>query len=306
MKMELRQLKYFRAVAGTLNFSKAAEQLHIAQPPLSRQIQQLEDELGVRLLDRSSRPMRLTNAGVFFHEQSVRLLERIEAIRDETRRLGSGARRWMGVGFAPSILYDFIPQAIRQFSLDNGSVETSLLELTSVQQAEALKAGRIDIGFGRLRIEDEALENVLLAEEPLVAAVPAGSPLAAEGRIVLEALLEEVLLLYPASPRPSFIDQVLQQFAARGYRIGKSLETNSLQTAIGLVAAGMGVTLVPQCVQRLRRDDIVYRPLADRKLGAALIMTTRAGDGADHVLKLRATIVNASMARSRGTCRPLP
>ncbi|MFD2836056.1 LysR family transcriptional regulator [Azotobacter vinelandii] len=305
--MELRQLKYFRAVAGTLNFSKAAEQLHIAQPPLSRQIQQLEDELGVRLLDRSSRPMRLTNAGGCSSTSNPSGCWS-GSKRSATRRAGWAAARGAGWASASPRRFSTIssPRRSASFSLDNGSVETSLLELTSVQQAEALKAGRIDIGFGRLRIEDEALENVLLAEEPLVAAVPAGSPLAAEGRIVLEALLEEVLLLYPASPRPSFIDQVLQQFAARGYRIGKSLETNSLQTAIGLVAAGMGVTLVPQCVQRLRRDDIVYRPLADRKLGAALIMTTRAGDGADHVLKLRATIVNASMARSRGTCRPLP
>ncbi|MDV7211409.1 LysR family transcriptional regulator [Azotobacter beijerinckii] len=297
--MELRQLKYFRAVASTLNFSKAAEHLHIAQPPLSRQIQQLESELGVQLLDRSSRPMKLTNAGVFLYEQSIRLLERIEAIQNETRRLGSEARRWMGIGFAPSILYGFIPNAIRQFSLDNENIEISLLELTSVQQAEALKAGRIDIGFGRLMIEDEALENILLTEEPLIAALPAYSPLAAERCIPLERLFEEVLVLYPASPRPSFIDQVLQQFTAKGYKIGKTLETNGLQTAIGLVAAGMGVTLVPKSVQRLRRDDVTYRPVSDRGLSAALIMTMRTGDTSDHVMKFRAMIIGASTAKPR-------
>lgn len=290
-------MKYFRAVASTLNFSKAAEHLHIAQPPLSRQIQQLESELGVQLLDRSSRPLKLTNAGVFLYEQSVRLLDRIEAIQNETRRLGGEARRWMGIGFAPSILYGFIPNAIRQFSLDNENIEISLLELTSVQQAEALKAGRIDIGFGRLMIEDEALENILLTEEPLIAALPAYSPLAAERCIPLERLLEEVLVLYPASPRPSFIDQLLQQFTAKGYKIGKTLETNGLQTAIGLVAAGMGVTLVPKSVQRLRRDDVSYRPVSDRGLSAALIMTMRMGDTSDHVMKFRAMIIDASMAK---------
>jgi len=293
--MELRQLKYFEAVASTLNFSRAAERLHIAQPPLSRQIQQLEEELGVQLLDRSSRPMKLTNAGSFFYDQAVQVLARLKEIQRATRRIGDGGARWMGIGFVPSILYGFLPTVLQRFTSENANLDISLSELTSVQQAEALKAGRIDVGFGRLAIQDEGLENVVLTEEAMVVVVPAGSPLTAEETLSLKRLSSEVLVLYPAAPRPSFADQVLRQFSVRGYEVGRTYETNGLQTAIGLVAAGMGVTIVPESVQRLRRDDVAYRPLSDQGLTSPLIMTLRVGDSSAHVLKFRA-MIDAALA----------
>ncbi|MBN8285170.1 LysR family transcriptional regulator [Zoogloea sp.] len=288
--MELRQLKYFEAVASTLNFSRAAERLHIAQPPLSRQIQQLEEELGVALLDRSSRPLKLTNAGSFFYDQTVQILARLKEVQIATRRIGDGSTRWMGIGFVPSILYGFLPNVLQRFTTENDNLDISLSELTSVQQAEALKAGRIDVGFGRLAIQDEGLQNIVLTEESLVVAIPSGSALTQEGEISLRRLVDEVLVLYPASPRPSFADQVLHQFSVRGYEVGKIYETNGLQTAIGLVAAGMGVTIVPDSVQRLRRDDVTYRPLTEKGLTSPLIMTLRVGDSSSHVQKFRAMI----------------
>jgi len=288
--MELRQLRYFEAVASTLNFSRAAEQLHIAQPPLSRQIQQLEDELGVLLLDRSSRPMKLTNAGSFFYDQAVQILARLSEIKKSTRRIGEGGSRWMGIGFVPSILYGFLPNVIQQFTSEDEKLDISLMELTSVQQADALKAGRIDVGFGRLVIEDDGLENVVLQEESLVVALPVNCALAEKPVISLRDLLNEVLVLYPQTPRPSFADQVLKQFSVRGYEVGKTYETNGLQTAIGLVAAGMGVTIVPRSVRRLRRDDITYRPLVEQGLTTPLIMTLRAGDSTRHVMRFREMI----------------
>lgn len=294
--MELRQLRYFEAVASTLNFSRAAERLHIAQPPLSRQIQQLEDELGVSLLDRSSRPLRLTNAGSFFYDQTVQVLARLKEIQAATRRIGAGGTRWMGIGFVPSILYGFLPNVLQRFTNENENLDISLSELTSVQQAEALKAGRIDVGFGRLAIQDEGLQNIVLTEELMVVAIPSGSALCKETTIPLRRLVSEVLVLYPAAPRPSFADQVLHQFSVRGYEVRKTYETNGLQTAIGLVAAGMGVTIVPESVQRLRRDDVTYRPLAEQGLTSPLIMTIRVGDTSDHVAKFRAMIEAALAA----------
>jgi len=288
--MELRQFKYFEAVASTLNFTRAAEILHIAQPPLSRQIQQLEDELGVQLLDRTSRPLKLTNAGVFFYDQSVQILARLKEIKKATQRLGSGRKQWMGIGFVPSVLYGFLPKALRQFSIDHENLDISLSELTSIQQAEALKAGRIDIGFGRLALSDERLVNFILTEEPLVVAVPAPGPLMAETSISLKQLLNEVLILYPAAPRPSFADQILHQFSLRGYELRKTYETNGLQTAIGLVAAGMGVAIVPASVRRLDRTDIAYRPLSDQGLTSPLIMTIRVGDTTSYVADFHAQI----------------
>lgn len=157
--MELRQLKYFEAVASTLNFSRAAERLNIAQPPLSRQIQQLEDELGVPLLDRTARPLKLTNAGAFFYDHVVQILGRLAEIQVATQRLGAGRGRWMGIGFVPSALYSFMPRVVRQFAAENENLDVTLLELTSVQQVEALLSGRIDVGFHRLPIANPDVNN---------------------------------------------------------------------------------------------------------------------------------------------------
>lgn len=197
--MELRHLRYFRVVAETLNFTRAAEQLHLAQPPLSRQIQQLEDELGVVLLERS-RPLRLTESGRFFYEHSVQLLEQLERVCDDTRRIDKGKRRWLGIGFAPSTLYGALPELIRQLR-GSGDIELGLLEMVTLQQVEALKSGRIDIGFGRIHIDDAAVVQTVISEDPLVAALPAGHPLLG-APVSLEQLALEPFVLYPATSGP--------------------------------------------------------------------------------------------------------
>ena len=276
--VELRHLRYFEALASTLNFTRAAERLHIAQPPLSRQIQQLEDELGVTLVDRSTRPLALTRAGAFFYEQATQILARIEEVTRATQRLGAGQRRWLGIGFVPSMLYGSLPTTIRHFMDAHPEMDVMLTELTSVQQVEALRAGRIDVGFGRVAIEAEGLTHTLIEEEPLVAAVPAGSPLVAEPEVSLQGLAEHTVILYPAQPRPSFADQVSAQFRLRGCPPQRVFETNGVQTAIGLVAAGIGVTLVPRSVQRLKRDDVVYLPIRDAGVVSPMLMCTRVGD----------------------------
>ena len=296
--MELRHLRYFEALASTLNFTRAAELLHIAQPPLSRQIQQLEDELGVVLIDRSARPLALTRAGAFFYEQSVQLQARLKEVVAATRRLGAGQRRWLGVGFVPSMLYGTLPNTIRRYMDDHPDVDVILSELTSVQQVQALQAGRIDIGFGRVAIEADGLVNTLIQEEPLVAVVPVGSELAKSRALTLQALAQQTVILYPAQPRPSFADQVIAQFRVRGCPITRSFETNGLQTAIGLVAAGMGVSLVPRSVQRLRRDDVAYRAIKDEGVMSPMLMTTRSADNSADVAQLRLSVLQA--------CAPQP
>ena len=136
--MELRHLRYFQVLAQTLNFTRAAELLHIAQPPLSRQIQQLEDELGVLLLERG-RPLKLTDAGRFFHEHSTALLEQLGKVCDNTRRIGLGEKTWLGIGFAPSTLYGVLPELIRRLrSGEPLELELGLSEMTTLQQVQAL------------------------------------------------------------------------------------------------------------------------------------------------------------------------
>lgn len=273
--MELRHLRYFRVLAQTLNFTRAAEQLHMAQPPLSRQIQQLEEELGVPLLERG-RPVRLTEAGKFFHEHASQLLEQLQRVCDDTRRIGASRQRWLGIGFAPSTLYGALPELLRRLR-SYGDVEVGLSELITLQQVEALKSGRIDIGFGRLLFQDPAVTQFVLREDPLVAALPAGHPLLGQP-VTLVQLAAEPFVLYPAFPRPSYADHVLGLFAREGLSIHVAQMANELQTTIGLVAAGIGVALVPASVQRLHRDDIGYAPLLDAHATSPIVVSHRAGD----------------------------
>lgn len=273
--MELRHLRYFKVLAETLNFTRAAEILHIAQPPLSRQISQLEEELGTALVVRE-RPIRLTEAGRFFYKQVCTQLQQLETIVDTTRRIGQGQRHCLGIGFAPSTLYTSLPKLIRDLRQDRG-LELSLSEMTTVEQVEALKSGRIDIGFGRIRIDDPAIEQEVLSQDPLVAVLPKGHALAGQP-VTLEQLGTEEFVLYPAQPRPSYADHILGLFAHHGMSLKVNQWANELQTAIGLVAAGVGVTLVPASVQQQHRTDIEYVRLLDTRACSPIIFSRRAGD----------------------------
>jgi DNA-binding transcriptional LysR family regulator len=286
--MELRHLRYFQVLGETLNFTRAAERLHIAQPPLSRQIQQLEEELGVMLLERG-RPLRLTEAGRYFYEHSNVLLEQLGKACDNTRRIGLGEKTWLGIGFAPSTLYGMLPELIRRLRNNDAlELELGLSEMTTLQQVQALKAGRIDVGFGRIRIDDPAIAQRVLIEDRLVAVLPAGHPLLA-GPTTLAELAREPFVLYPGNPRPSYADHVIALFDAHGLSIKVSQWTNELQTAIGLVAAGMGTTLVPASVQVLHRADIGYTPLLETTATSPIILSRRVADqspGLNHCLQL--------------------
>ena len=292
--MELRHLRYFAAVAREQNFSRAAQQLHIAQPPLSRQIRQLEDELGAVLIDRSARPLRLTPAGQFFHTQATQLLERLTEVHAATGRIARGRRAWFSIGFVPSTLYGVLPEVIRRFRAAQPTVEVGLSELTTVEQVEALKAGRIDVGFGRLRFDDPRVAGEVITEEAVVAALPAGHRLARLKRLSLAKLAPEPLLLYPARPRPSYADQVLEMFSSRGLQPAVALEANEMQTAIGLVVAGIGYALVPTSVQGLHRDGLVYLPLSDAGVTSPVIMNFRAGDVSGLAAEFRQMVMAAS------------
>jgi DNA-binding transcriptional LysR family regulator len=278
MHLELRHLRYFTAVAREMSFSRAAEKLHIAQPPLSRQIKSLEDELGAQLLDRSSRPMRLTPAGRFFQIQAQQLLDRMAEVQTATARIAGGRRTWFGIGFVPSTLYGKLPDVIREFRAALPNVELNLYEMTTVEQMEALKAGRIDVGFGRLNFDDDDIVGELVREEPVMVALPMNHRLVRHKKISLAKLATEPLLLYPARPRPSYADHVLEMFHSRGLKPAIALEANEVQTAIGLVVAGLGYALVPQSVQNLHLEGVHYLPLSDEGVTTPVIMNRRRSD----------------------------
>ena len=277
--MDLRQLRSFVAVARERNFSRAAEVLHIAQPPLSRQIQQLEEELGVLLIDRSVRPLALTEAGRFFYEQALQILGRMDQIRDQTRRIGRSGRGFFVIGCVASTLYGGTPDMVRRMRRTWPDLDIDIQEMMSTEQITALKEGRIDLGLGRVRFNDPLIERVILREEPLVMALPEGHRAAdGEGPLSLDMLSTETLILYPSSPRPSFADEILSLLADRGVHPRAVQEVRELQTAVGLVAAGIGVCLVPASARRLRSSDVRFRTLDDPRAVSPVIMSFRRND----------------------------
>ncbi|MGV8804148.1 MAG: LysR family transcriptional regulator [Polaromonas sp.] len=296
--MDFRHLKYFVAVAEERSFTLAAERLHISQPPLSRQIQQLEDEIGMKLLERDARPLRLTEAGRFFYARAVRLLEQVNEAVTMTRRIASSHRRLV-VGFVPSTMYGALPRLARLFRTIQPHTELVLVEKLSIEQNEALNAGQIDVGFGRIRLEDPRVKREVLREEPLILAIPAEHELAAGSTAVsLVKVAQHPLLVYPRSPRPSYADQVLSLLRDKGVEPVEVQEVQEMQTALGLVAAGMGLCIVPESAQKLRRDEVVYRPLLERNAVSPIIMCTRLHDQSEDVVLLRALIEQIYQAQA--------
>ena len=281
--MELRHLRYFVAVAEECNFTRAAKRLHIAQPPLSRQIQQLEEALGVQLFERNARPLKLTDTGRFFYQHAVQLLAQTAELESMTKRVGK-IERSLSIGFVGSTLYGMLPKIIRRFRSENGAVELSLHEMSTMDQIKALKEGRIDVGFGRIRHEDPSVRRVVLREERMIVALPVGHSLSlAKPVLSLHDLIGETLIIFPKAPRPSYADQVLAAFHDRALKPYRIYETRELQIALGLVAAGEGISIVPSSVHGLKRDDVSYRELDDPNLVSPIIMSMRMLDESEDV-----------------------
>lgn len=288
--MDLRQLRYFVAVARERNFTRAAEVLHIAQPPLSRQIQLLEDELGVVLLLRNTRPVRLTAAGRLFYEQALQVLGRVEQMAESTRRVGMNRNRLLSIGFVASTLYGGLPSLVRKLRERVPDLDIQLLETLSVQQVAALKEGRIDMGFGRLRHSDPNIASTVLREERLVVALPPDHPLGqAEGPMPLSDLAGQNLIIYPKEPRPSYADFVLGLIRNAGVHPGEVQEVREIQTALGLVAAEAGLCVIPSSARQMR-SDVRYRHLSDPQAVSPIILSHRIGDSSEYLELVRELI----------------
>ncbi|MEX3931586.1 LysR family transcriptional regulator [Paraburkholderia phymatum] len=284
--MELRHLRYFVAVAEERNFTRAAQRLHIAQPPLSRQMQQLEDLLGVQLFVRNSRPVELTDTGRFFYSHAVQLLAQTAELESMTRRVGK-IERSLSVGFVGSTLYGMLPKIIRRFRIEHPAVELTLIEMSTMDQIKALKEGVIDVGFGRIRHEDPSIKRIVLREERMIVGLPVGHPLSELKPVLsLHDLVNETLIIFPKAPRPSYADQVLAAFRDRGLEPKRIYETRELQIALGLVAAGEGISVVPTSVYGLKRDDVSYKELDDSNLVSPIIMSMRQLDESEDLTQM--------------------
>ncbi|KTQ85439.1 LysR family transcriptional regulator [Aureimonas ureilytica] len=276
--MELRHLRYFTTVAAEGSFSRAAQKLNMAQPPLSRQIQQLEEDLGTRLLDRG-RPLTLTQAGRYLYEQGLQILQRVDEAQAMTTRIGRGLILQFNIGFVASTLYDTLPDLMRRFRVLVPGVEVNLLEMTTLEQVAALKDGRIDVGFGRLSFNDDMITRRVLREERLWLAVPLDHDLGwREVAPKLADTAPETLVVYPKYPRPSYADQVLGFYRSADIQPFKVVEARELQTALGLVASGGGICVVPASARRLGRGDLTFVELDEPGMTSPIILSHRRSD----------------------------
>lgn len=271
--MELRHLRYFCVVAEELNLTRAAKKLFIAQPPLTRQIKQLEAEVDAKLFERLPRGLSLTPAGLFFYQHAKQILSKVSVTIEETRRLAQSGKSVFGIGFVPSVFYGQLPTLVRRLR-QKTQAEIMLYELKTGEQLAALKSGKIDVGFGRIHIEDDEIEQTTLFQEPMLAALYKGHPLANKPISILD-LAKLPLILYPVGQSPTFADICVDLFVKNGLSVRVNQQVNDIQTALGLVASEMGFALVPEQVKRINRDDVEFVQLEDKSLTCQVICSRR-------------------------------
>lgn len=298
--MELRHLRYFVAVAEELHFGRAAARLYIAQPPLSQQIQQLERELEVTLFQRTSRRVQLTPAGEVFLAGARQTLAALDAAVQSAQRASRGETGWLGIGFAASATYDLLPAVLHDFRAQFPDVQLSLMELNAVEQSAALRDRSIHVGFARPHTDEAEVVLEAVLREPFLVALPAAHPLVGRSELSLALLADEPFVSFPERPLPSYAQVVRAVCEGAGFAPRVVQEVREMQTAISLVAAGLGIALLPASVQHLRRDGVVYRPLPDDAPRTELAVISRKED-ASPVLQNFLVIVRAQVGqRERG------
>lgn len=274
--MELRHLRYFVAVAESLNFGRAARKLHIAQPPLSRAIGALEEELGAGLFERNTRGVRLTAVGAALLPEARRLLRDAEALREGARHLADGDIGSLGLGFISMAIFGVLPSIIRRFHGARPGVTLDLREATTEQMPGKIKNGELDLGFMLPGPEDPAITYTPLTWEPLVAALPAQRRWPA--RVSLADLAGESFLMFPREAGAWLFDAVVGFCKREGFSPRIDQEAIQMQTIVSLVAAGMGVALVPSSLHHMRRTGVVYRPLTQKSPAVEIGLAHRARD----------------------------
>ncbi len=296
-------MRYFVAVAEELHFGHAARCLRIAQPALSRQIQALEKELMVELLSRNRRRVQITPAGQVFLDRARLILARAEDAALAAQRASGGISGSLNLGFVGSATYDILPAVLRTFRQSAPQVALTLSEMTVHAQIEALIEKRIDVGLLRLPARTTGLVFRTVSREPLLVALPSAHPLAQSAALRLAALAGESFVLYPDHPRPSWTEFVVGLCQQAGFQPIVAQRTVEIQTTLSLVAAGIGISIVPECVGNIPRRDVVYRRLTGVRARTELLVAFREHDPAPVVqtfLKVLRQTVRAQRDEKRG------
>ncbi len=271
--MELRHLRYFRAVAEELHFGRAAERLHIAQPPLSQQIRALERELGVQLFVRSTRRVELTAAGRAYLRRVVPILDGVDDAGRQVRRIEDGTEGQLAIGCVGSATYSLLPQFVRALRAELPLVDVSVRgEMLAPAQLAALEAGDIDIALLRPPVAAPGVQATLLRRDRLLVALPAGHELAARDRLSIGDLRDADFIAHVGQGRSVMGELVTTLAAKAGFRPRIRQEVEETSTLVTLVAAGLGVAIVPAPTSALDLGGIAYRPLDPAGLGVDLMV----------------------------------
>jgi len=262
--VELRQLRYFSAIAQEGSFSRAAKRLHVSQPPLSTQIRNLEEELGTRLLTRSNRGVSLTAAGQVFYEEIHAVLARLDSLRGKTLQADRGDVGLLSVGFVSIADYGILPPALKSFRSRFPLVEVQLHELTTDAQIRELRGSRLDLGLGLAPVEEPDLVFRSILREELILAAPADHPALKDEAIELRTLYKASFIVPPRDIAPGLYDLTIRRCRSAGFAPRIVQNARQMQTVIGLVSCGMGVALVPASVRNLKRTGVSYRNLRGR------------------------------------------
>ena len=276
--MELRHLRYFVAVAEELHFRRAAERLHISRPPLTQQIQDLEREVGVTLLDRTSRSVALTEGGRAFLAYARRSLAEADRAIEAAQRTARGELGWLTLAFVNSAAYEVLPPLLRAFHAQYPDVRLDLRELPTENQL-GLIGGELDLGVVRdPRVEqDDDLTLTPLVDEPLFAALPHDHRLAARRRVDLAELAADPFVMVSRAGTPSVHDATVALCLQAGFSPRTAEEALQYPTVLGLVAARYGIAIVPACARLLRIAGVAYVPLADAGATSLLAFVTPTG-----------------------------
>ena len=263
MVPDSRQLRYFVAVAEELHFSRAAKRLNMAQPPLSQQIRQLERTLGVQLFVRSTRRVQLTPAGAVFLDGARRVLAEMERAAETTRRASRGEFDTLRIGFTDAAALSVLPAAVRHFGAAFPGVHLDLREGDgTASQLEALQRDLVDVALVRGPLEQSGLRLEVLLEDRFCVALHGAHPLAGLSRVPLRRLRGEPMVWFPRRLSPTYYDLLMGMCLRAGFTPEQRYEVVRHQTALSLVAAGVGISLVPSSVSSLAFPEVTYRELS--------------------------------------------
>jgi DNA-binding transcriptional LysR family regulator len=264
--MDLKQMRYFLAVAEERNFTRAAERLHMARPPLTRQIQALEEDIGAQLFLRSARGVTLTEAGQALMAEVPNLLALAQRAKDRAVLASEGQSGRLDIGIFGSGVLDVIPRILARFHTERPEVRIVLHSLNKGEQVQALRERRISVGFNRLVAPEDDLVVEEVLRESMTVALPEHHPLAKKASITIPDLSDQPLILYPRLPIAGLAQQVMQAFHREKSVLKLEQEVEDVLTAIALVAGGFGACVTAASTASLRLPGVVYRPLVSKHL----------------------------------------